>query len=410
MQFSQLSNQTPSLKELLTPSGLDDPGPVYDRWRSWEIEHGVHPNLVLSHDAISEVFHDPDVSAARMGKVIESASVQSQIRLEPVRDLLLSIIAFLDPPDHTRIRRLMAKAFTPKVVRRQEAAVLDTADRLVNEMLAEGHSDLVSALSYPMPSLVVGAMLGVPESDLDRFGRWALTIVEFVGSPAPTDAESAAIGDALEQTREYLSGLAARRRAEPADDLFSSMLRVATGEDDAGATDDELFANALFLMTAGHETATNGITNGCLALLRHGEQRSLLETQPELIDSAVEEMLRFDSPIQVSARIVDRDRTIAGRPRAAGEPLVLVLGAGNHDPVVFEDPHRFDITRNEERHLSFGHGRHYCLGASLAKSEMRAVIPALFRAAPKLTLADPDNLQWQPTLNFRGVRSLEVTW
>ncbi|MEM7322461.1 MAG: cytochrome P450, partial [Actinomycetota bacterium] len=252
--------------------------------------------------------------------------------------------------------------------------------------------------------------LGVPETDLANFGRWAMTIVEFVGAASPSDAQSTAIADALAQTREYLSDLAVRRRAEPTVDLFSSMLAVATGEDDAGATDDELFANSLFLMTAGHETATNGITNGILALLQHPEQRRLLTRQPDLIGSAVEEMLRFDSPIQVSARLCDRDRVVAGRERRAGKPLVLVLGAGNHDPTVFTEPGRFDINRSEERHLSFGHGRHFCLGASLARSEMSVVIPGLLQTFPDLALADPDGIQWQPTLNFRGVRSLPVTW
>ncbi len=163
-------------------------------------------------------------------------------------------------------------------------------------------------------------------------------------------------------------------------------------------------------MTAGHETATNGITNGVMALLQHPEQRQLLAESPELIGGAVDEMLRFDSPIQVSARLCDRDRVIAGAERRAGKPLILVLGAGNHDPAVFTDPGRFDITRYEERHLSFGHGRHFCLGASLARSEMSVVIPALFERFPALELSDPDGIQWQPTLNFRGVRSLPVSW
>ena len=400
----------PDLQELLSDEGLQNPTVFYDRWRNWEQENGPHPALVLSHAGISEIYADKDVIAARIGNVIASASPEGRAKIEPVQDLLLSIIAFLDPPDHTRLRRLLSSAFTPKVVRHQEAAVRSIADRLVTNMASTGNTDLVDAVAYPMPSLVIGAMLGVPEVDLANFGRWAMTIVEFVGAASPTNEQSTAIADALGQTREYLSGLAAKRRQSPTEDLFSSMLEVSTGTDDAGATDDELFANSLFLMTAGHETATNGVTNGVMALLQHREQRQLLTDNPELITGAVEEMLRFDSPIQVSARLCDSDRTIAGRERRAGKPLILVLGAGNHDPAVFTNPERFDITRSEERHLSFGHGRHFCLGASLARSEMSVVIPALFEAFPNLELADPDGIQWQPTLNFRGVRSLPVRW
>lgn len=402
--------ERPDLQQLLTEEGLRNPTEAYRAWRAWEQENGPHPALVLSHAGISEVFSDKDVIAARIGNVIASATPEGRAKIEPVQDLLLSIIAFLDPPDHTRLRRLLAKSFTPKVVRHQQAAVRSIADRLVSGMANTGNHDLVEAVAYPMPSLVIGAMLGVPETDLKNFGRWAMTIVEFVGAASPSDAQSTAIADALGQTREYLAGLAATRREHPTDDLFSSMLEVSTGDADAGATDDELFANSLFLMTAGHETATNGITNGVMALLQHPEQRQLFVERPELIDGAVDEMLRFDSPIQVSARICDEDRVIAGQERRAGKPLILVLGAGNHDPAVFTTPERFDITRNEERHLSFGHGRHFCLGASLARSEMSVVIPTLFDAFPHLELTNEASIQWQPTLNFRGVRSLPVTW
>ncbi|MEM7324184.1 MAG: cytochrome P450, partial [Actinomycetota bacterium] len=308
---AEVAEDNPDLQTLLTDNGLADPTAFYRRWRSWEAEHGPHPVLVLGHSAISEVYADREMIAARIGNVIASASEAGRLEIEPVQDLLLSIIAFLDPPDHTRLRRIMSSAFTPRVIRHQEAAVRAIADRLISEMAAGGNPDLVDAVAYPMPSMVIGAMLGVPETDLANFGRWAMTIVEFVGAASPSDAQSTAIADALGQTREYLSDLAVRRRAEPTDDLFSSMLAVATGEDDAGATDDELFANSLFLMTAGHETATNGITNGILALLQHPEQRRLLTRQPDLIGSAVEEMLRFDSPIQVSARLCDRDRVVA---------------------------------------------------------------------------------------------------
>ncbi|MEM9714744.1 MAG: cytochrome P450 [Actinomycetota bacterium] len=400
----------PSLKELLTPTGLRSPTDTYAAWRRWEAEHGTHPQLVLSHAAVSEVYADRHMSAARIGNVIRSAPDEVQATLGPLEAILSSIIAFQDPPDHTRIRSTMSKAFTPRVIRHQEAAVERIAARLVGDMAESGDPDVVRAVSDPMPAQVIGAMLGLPDGELPRFATWAQRLVFFVGSSAPSASQASEIAEALGEMHELLTDLAARRRAEPTDDLFSSMLAVADAEDGAGITDDELFANTLFLMTAGHETATNAITNGLLALLRHPDQRARLGAEPELIDGAVEEMLRFDSPIQISARLCDRDRDIAGRSRRAGDPVVLVIGAANHDPAVFDAPERFDIGRDEGRHLSFGHGRHHCLGAALARSEMRVVIPMLLRAFPSLGLVDEAALEWQPTLNFRGVRELEVAW
>ncbi|MEO1063326.1 MAG: cytochrome P450 [Actinomycetota bacterium] len=408
--MSERTDDTPRLAELLTPTGLRDPLSAYGRWRAWEAEHGTHPILVLSHAAISEVYADRDMSAARIGNVIRSAPDDVQATLGPLEQILSSIIAFQDPPDHTRIRSIMAKSFTPKVIRHQEAAVERIAGRLVADMAASGDTDVVRAVSHPMPAQVIGAMLGLPDGELPRFAAWAQRLVYFVGSSAPTAAQAREIADALGEMHQLLTDLAARRRAEPTDDLFSSMLTVADTEEGPGITDDELFANTLFLMTAGHETTTNGITNGLLALLRHPDQRARLGEEPSLIDTAVDEMLRFDSPIQISARLCDRDREIAGRSRRAGDPVVLVIGAANHDPEVFDRPERFDVGRAEARHLSFGHGRHHCLGAALARSEMRVVLPALLDAFPALALVDEAALAWQPTLNFRGVRELEVAW
>jgi pimeloyl-[acyl-carrier protein] synthase len=403
------SMSTPSLSELLTDVGLADPTDVYRRWRAWEVEHGQHPRLVLSHAGITEVYSDPTMSAARIGNLIRSTPEWVQDQLGDLEHMLSAIIAFQDPPDHTRIRSILARAFTPSVIRHQEASVERVAAQLIDQMKRSRDNDVVRAISSPMPSMVIGAMLGLPDRELNRFASWAAKLVFFVGSSAPTAEEALDMADSLGEMRTLLGSLAAERRAAPTDDLFSSMLAVADADEGPGISDDELFANALFLMTAGHETATNGITNGLLALFQHPDQRALFEADPALLSTAVDEMLRFDSPIQISARLCDQDRFIAGCHRKAGEPVVLVIGAGNHDPAAFDHPERFDIARTPNRHLSFGHGRHFCLGAALARSEMRVVIPALLDAFPALHLAD-QSLSWQPTLNFRGVRSLEVTW
>jgi len=409
------AEQRPSMSELLTADGLADPLPVYRRWRQWERDHGRHSSLVLDHADITAIYLDADMSAARIGNVIRSAPEDVQSTLIPLERILSSIVAFQDPPDHTRVRSILARSFTPRVVRRQEEAVARTAVRLVDEMASSGNRDVVAAVSSPMPALVIGAMLGIPDDALDRFAAWAQQLVLFVGSSAPSGEDATAIADALGSMSVFFGELAAERRADPTDDLLSAMLAAA--DEDAVAdpdvehiTDDELFANALFLMTAGHETAANGITNGLIALLRHPDQRRRLVDDPSLLDTAVDEMLRFDSPIQVSARLCTVEKEVAGRLRQPGDPLVLVIGAGNHDPANYDIPECFDIGRAPNKHLSFGHGRHHCLGAALARSEMRAVIPLLLDRFPRLALASDGPLDWQPTLNFRGVRSLELTW
>jgi cytochrome P450 len=265
--------------------------------------------------------------------------------------------------------------------------------------------DLHASLTYPLPALVVAALLGIPAQDRAAFGAWALDIVLVVGSGALTPALAERANTSAAQMRELLARLVVERTADPGPDLLSAMISAV--DDGERLSVDELYANALFLMTAGHETATNMLSNGILTLLRHPDQQELLLADWSLLGTATEEMLRFESPVQIGARVADRDREVQGLPLRAGQPVIVMLGAANRDPEVFHEPDRFDLTRDPNPHVAFGHGMHFCLGAALARAEMETVLPRLFDRFGPMRLAE-DTVEWQPTLDFRGPTRLLV--
>lgn len=393
------------LRGLLTPEGLADPYTIYERIRDARRSGRAHYVLV-DHADVKEVLTDRRLSSDRVEGLVARLSPTVQDETQLVTDTLRSIIAFVDPPAHKRLRRLMTTALKARAVTARRAAIEKLTAALLDRIADDGEADLFSALNYPLPAQVVGEILVIPVEDRPRFEQWANDIVFYVGSGSVDDALAQRTLRSVEAMHAFMSELVAQRRAEPGDDLLSAMLAA---EDDGTLTDAEVRANALFLMTAGHETATNMLSNGLLALLRHPDQLALLREQPELIDPAIEEMLRYESPVQMTSRIAVEDLEVAGSEIRAGEPVLVMLGAANRDPSVFADPHRFDIQRGELSHVAFGHGPHWCIGGSLAREEARIVIPMVLERLPDLELA-VDEVEWQPTLNFRGPTSLPVRW
>lgn len=393
------------LRSLLTPQGLADPYTVYEQLR--EARRAGHVERVLvDHADVRDALTDRRLSSDRIDGLVARLSPEVQAETRLVTDTLRSIIAFVDPPAHKRLRRLMTIALKARAVTARRSAIEGLAADLLDRIAPDGEADLFRALNYPLPAQVVGEILAIPVDDRPRFERWANDIVFYVGSGSVDDALARQTQASVEEMHAYMSALVAERRADPGEDLLSAMLAA---EDDGSLTDAEVRANALFLMTAGHETATNMLSNGLLALLRHPDQLALLRDQPELIDSAIEEMLRFESPVQMTSRIATEDGIVAGTEIRTGQSMLVVLGAANRDPVVFADPHRFDIQRGELSHVAFGHGPHWCIGGSLAREEARIVIPMVLDRLPDLQLA-VDDVAWQPTLNFRGPTSLPVRW
>ncbi|MGH8904263.1 MAG: cytochrome P450 [Egibacteraceae bacterium] len=312
-----------------------------------------------------------------------------------------------DPPDHTRLRKLVNRAFTARRVQALRPRIQAIVDELLDAAIAAGSvMDLIAALAYPLPITVICELLGVPPSDRGRVRAWSR---QFVDQPdvIPTPQAFQRIDQAAEKLEGYLRALIRSRRAEPADDIVSALIAVQERGDQL--TDDELLSTCVLLLIAGHETTINLIGNGTLALLRHPDQLRLLEQSPALIRAAVEELLRYDSPVQMIGRTVVGQVVIGGRTLCDGDLVFLLLGAANHDPDLFADPDRLDLGRPDNRHLSFGNGPHFCLGAPLARLEGEVAIGTLTRRLPGLRL-DTDLPEWRPNPMLRGLERLPVAY
>jgi len=316
------------------------------------------------------------------------------------------VLLFLDAPDHTRLRSLVAKAFTPGVVRRLRPRVEELVAELLDQAERRGSLELIADLAYPLPVAVICELMGVPAADRAIFGSWSSDASRLLDRDIDLDEGAMERGaTAIAGFTEYFSGLIQQRRLEPGDDLLSGL--IAAEEDGQGLTVEELFSTIILLYLAGHETTVNLIGNGALALLRHPDQLERLRRDPALGPTAVEELLRYESPVHVTARIATTDLEVGGVRLDAGEQAIVVVAAANHDPEVFADPDGLDVGRPDNRHLSFSAGMHYCLGAALARLEGEVAFDALLRRFPGLALADPEP-HFREHFVLRGLRSLEL--
>jgi cytochrome P450 len=407
MADSHSPEALPTVRDLLSPDGLRDPYAIYDRFRRAEAAGRDIGHVVVGYDQVVGLLGDRRLSSERVDAILEPLGPDVRRRCPFAERTLQSIVAFRDPPDHTRIRALLASTFSPRMVKQVGDLIEGISARLLDAVVADGETDLHRAYSYPLPALVVGAMLGIPEPDVDRFKSWARDIVFLVGSGSPSEQLAVAAEEHFGEMRAYLGDLVRDRRHAPRPDLLSAMIDAA--DHGARLSEDEIFANATFLMTAGHETVTNMLSNGVLSLLRHPDQLERLRGERSLTPSAAEEILRFESPVQMTSRRALADGEFAGRRVKAGEALQLFLGAANRDPARFPDPDRFDIGRGDNRHVAFGFGSHFCLGAALAREELRIALDHLLDRLPGLELA-VDEVAWQPTIDFRGPLALPVRW
>jgi cytochrome P450 len=311
-----------------------------------------------------------------------------------------------DGEDHRRLRRLVTKAFTPKMVEQLRPRIQEIADELVDGMEPRGEADLVDSFAFPLPIIVIAELIGIPAEDRDRFRTWSNTFV----SPVLGDE---ALGRFLEHTREfltYLTELFERRRAEPADDLVSALLHA--DEQGDSLKENELFSMMILLIVAGHETTVSLIANSVLTLLTHPQEFERLHNDPALVPAAVEELLRYDSPVERSiTRLAATDVAIGGHTIRRGEPVVAVLGSANRDVARFADPARLDLDREHVRHVGFGRGKHFCLGAPLARLETEIALTTLLRRLPGLRLAvPPESLRYRAVPLFRSLAALPVAW
>ena len=392
----------------LDPATVYDPYPRYERLRSEDPVHwneGIQAWILTRHQDVLDALRDSRLSAERISALMRQTGGGEEA--EALERTFLGMMLFSDPPDHTRLRSLANKAFTPRVLEAMRSQIQTTVDRLLDDVQERGRMEVISELAYPLPAAVISEILGVADGDRERFRKWSNDLAAFLGNiRAVSDNFGPALQSVSELT-EFLRGIVAQRRMEPQDDLLSALV---TAEDQGDSfTEDELYSMCILLIFAGHETTTNLIGNGILALLRHPAQLEKLRHQPSLIESAVEEILRYDGPVQTTSRTALEDMQIGDRQIAKGDRLSLTLGAANRDPEQFSEPDRFDIERNEGRHLGFGFGIHFCLGGALARMEGQAAISSVVRRMPKLKL-EAGEIEWRDNPVLRGIKALPVTF
>jgi cytochrome P450 len=311
---------------------------------------------------------------------------------------------FSDPPDHTRLRALVSQAFTPRRVAAVAERIRETAGRLIERMAADGHNDLIAAYALPLPVIVISDMLGIPDADREAVADWSQAII----SPGSRGLNYSARKRKVRQFMDYLRGLFALRQADPRDDLITALVQAET--DGQGLSEAELFSMVALLLVTGHETTVNLVGNGALALLRAPDQLEGLRADARLWPAAVEELLRFDGPVETStSRWARADTEFGGRFMRRGDLMRPVIASANRDAAQFEQPDVLDIGRTDNRHLAFGLGAHYCLGAPLARLEGSIALETLFSKLPDVRLAiPPADLAWRSGVLFRGLRWLPI--
>lgn len=324
----------------------------------------------------------------------------------PLEALLFSNMLSVDGEAHRRLRGLVSKAFTPRRVQALRPRIQAVANELIDAAEPHGRMDLLADFAYHLPTIVIAEMLGIPTADRHRFRAWSNAVI----APALDAAGIAEFMRLMLEFKEYLDGLFAARRAQPQDDLVTDLLRVEEAGDMLSL--QELYSTLVLLIVAGHETTVNLICNAILALSRNPEQRDLLLADPALLTTAVDEFVRYDGSVERAlTRWVARDTVLGGQQLRRGDLIIVILGSANHDETVFDNAETLDVTRTQNRHVGFGRGAHYCLGAPLARLETEIAVGTLLARLPDLALDVPENaLVWRATPGFRGLETLPVRW
>ena len=312
-----------------------------------------------------------------------------------------------DPPEHTRLRRLVSKAFTPRMVEGLRPRIQQIVDELLDAVQGHGGMDVIRDLADPLPVIVIAEMLGVSVKDRDRFKRWSDEIAATLNGPFQPPEVLQQARRSVHELSDYFRAVITERRRQPREDLISGL--IAAEEEGQILSEDEMLATLMLLLVAGNETTTNLIGNGLLALLRNPDQLSRLREDPSLAEVAVEELLRYDGPVQGTGRVALEDLKIGGQPIKEGQVVFCLLGAANRDPAQFEDPERLDITRQPNEHVAFGDGIHFCIGAPLARAEGQIALSSVLQRFPAPRL-ESEELPWGGTFILRGLKTLPVSF
>jgi cytochrome P450 len=397
-----------SVLELVPTEMRTDPHPLYHQLRAQSPVFALTPQLwILTgyHDCHA-LLRDPRLSVEPR-RAADYQEVLAQTARGPLlQELTEKSMLFRDPPDHTRLRRLVQRAFTPRMIDIWRERATEIADGLLAEKLMDGEMDVLADYAWPLPVIVIAEMLGVPATERERFRDWARDMAATL-EPVLDDETAQRAEGACHAFVEFLTELIEDRGDAHRDDLLGAL--VAAHEDGDALEHGELMSNLILLLVAGHETTMNSITNGMLALLNRPSELARLRAQPSIMPQAVEELIRFDGPVHLTHRISTEEIEVAGSVLPAGARVLLILAAANRDPTVFEDPDRLDLTRDGPRHIGFGGGPHYCVGNALARLETEIGISRLVGGLTRPALAGHAP-EYRDTLTLRGLKSLPITF
>ena len=394
----------------LSPDFIRDPYPHYERLRNTDPMHvNAHGAFVASrHAEVSVVLRDK-----RFGKDYVERTIRRygpKIMEEPIFRSMSHWMLQQDPPDHTRLRGLVVKAFTARRIEDMRPRIQEVVDRTIDAVIGKGRMDLIEDFAFRLPVTIICDMLGIPEDHREAFYNSSRNGGRILDPVPLSPAEIAEANASGGMARMYFEQLFEMRRKNPGNDLTTQLIQAEEAGDKL--TNEEMTANIILLFGAGHETTVNLIGNGLLALHRNPDQLALLEANPSLITNAIEEFLRYDSSVQMTGRVTLEDiDDLGGKRIPKGESVLCLLGSANRDPAVYPDrPERLDIVRANVKPLSFGGGIHFCLGAQLARIEAEIAISTLLRRLPELRLDDAENPEWRPTFVLRGLKRLPARW
>lgn len=399
----------PIAKAIDMAAFLRDPYPIYRQFLDAGPVHfvalGAGFQAVFSYSLVSSLLRDPRFSSRRTGSFMLTIPPEQRSNYEPLLQMLGHWMLFMDPPQHSRLRKLMNEGFSPAVAEILRPQVDSIVDEMLEEIEPDREIEFMSRLAHPFPARVIAKLLGIPASMEQDLIHWSNAIAVMLGNPHRTAEQCTAAQNAALALKEFFREAVALRRNHPGTDLISLLLQI---EADGGClTEDELLDQSVLLLFGGHETTRNLIGNGVHTLLQNPEQLDRLRENPELIRPCVEELLRYQSPIQFIARMAKEDLSIEGAQVRAGDTVMLMIGAANRDPTAFDRPDAFDIARRNNRHLAFGAATHFCIGNQIARLEAQAFILKFLQRFPAMQFTDTDP-QRAPNAAFRGFKSLPL--
>jgi hypothetical protein len=396
-----------SLLRLLEPDVIAAPYELFHALRTFDPVHWdpyMHAWVVTSYPEVVTVLMN--YSADRTPKPAYLDELGLSV-MKPFAEMMLQQMLFMDAPMHSRLRNLCAAAFTPRRVEELRTVIQSVADELIDKAMAKGQMNLLADFADPFPAIVTAKLLGVPAEDHKQLGAWVIDVAEVLGNFQHHPDRVTAIVQSLENLKNYVAARMAEQRASPNDGLISSLISAEV--DGQRLSDDEVIASTIVTMIGGRETTTNLIASGFLTLLRDPESLEQLRDHPEIAGTAIEELLRFESPVQHTARIAPEDMQLGGKTIKKGSRVVAVLAAANRDPNRFSDPDRLTLTRSENRHLAFGWAAHYCFGAPLARMEGQIGFKTLLSRLARPALMDT-RLEWRENAGLRGLARLNISF